>query len=149
VALAQHRWSGLLPAPVGDWARGWDQLTVLGTTRTFLLLASLAIPALLALAALAWTWRTYAVTTGIGGWLASAPIAFDVRQWRRQVRSAKGRNAAPGSTPLLGRHGRIPVGGTIRTIGHRGGRSSPCPRPRAPGTWWSSARPGRATPHTK
>jgi hypothetical protein len=51
--------------------------------------------------------------------LASAPITFDARQWKRQVRTAKGRTAAPGSVPLLARAERIPVGGTIRTIGHR------------------------------
>ena len=64
-------------------------------------------------------WRIYALTTGIGGWLASAPITFDARQWRRRVRAAKGRTAAPGAVPLLSRGGRIPVGGTIRAIGHR------------------------------
>jgi len=81
--------------------------------------APAAIPAGLVLAALAWVWRIYALTTGIGGWLASAPITFDARQWRRRVRAAKGRTAAPGAVPLLSRGGRIPVGGTIRAIGHR------------------------------
>ncbi len=38
---------------------------------------------------------------------------------RRQVRTARGLTAAPGAVPLLGRGGRIPVGGTIRAIGHR------------------------------
>jgi len=51
--------------------------------------------------------------------MASAPITFDARQWRRQVRTARGLTAAPGAVPLLGRGGRIPVGGTIRSIGHR------------------------------
>src|SRR5260370_38008839 len=51
--------------------------------------------------------------------MASAPIVFDARQWKRQVRAATGRTAAPGSVPLLTSKGRIPVGGTIRTIGHR------------------------------
>ena len=88
-------------------------------TRTFLLVAPVAIPAGLGLAALLWGWRIYALTTGIGGWLASAPITFDARQWKRQVRTARGRTAAPGSVPLLARGARIPVGGTIRAIGHR------------------------------
>ena len=51
--------------------------------------------------------------------MASAPITFDARQWKRQVRTARGLTAAPGAVPLLGRGGRIPVGGTIRAIGHR------------------------------
>ncbi len=117
---ARHpAWPAIALAPVRDWARGWHHLTVIGATRTFLLVAPAAIPAGLGLAALAWAWRIYALTTGIGGWTASAPITFDVRQWKRQVRTAKGRTAAPGSVPLLARGERIPVGGTIRTIGHR------------------------------
>jgi hypothetical protein len=92
---------------------------MLGLTRTFLLLAPAAIPAGLGLAALAWTWRIYAITTGLGGMLASAPITFDARQWKRQVRTARGRIAGPGAVPLLAGSGRIPVGGTIRAIGHR------------------------------
>ena len=118
-AVWQHAWGALALTPARDWSGGWDQLTALGVIRTFLLLAPLAIPAGLGLAALAWTWRIYSMTTGIGGWLASAPISFDIRQWKRQVRSAMGRTAAPGSVPLLARGGRIPVGGTIRTVGHR------------------------------
>jgi hypothetical protein len=112
-----HRWrAGLV---TGDWERGWQRLTGIELIRTFLLLAPVAVPAGLGLAAVVWAWRIYAVTSGIGGWLASAPMAFDARQWRRQVRTAKGRVAAPGAVPLLASRGRIPVGGTIRTVGHR------------------------------
>ncbi len=115
----QHAWPAIALAPVRDWAHGWHHLTPVGVTRTFLLVAPVAIPAGLGLAALLWGWRIYALTTGIGGWLASAPITFDARQWKRQVRAARGRTAAPGSVPLLARGARIPVGGTIRAIGHR------------------------------
>jgi len=118
-ALRQRSWQAVALAPVRDWAQGWHHLTGSGEARTFLLVAPVAIPAGLGLAALAWAWRTYALTTGIGGWTASAPITFDARQWKRQVRTAKGRIAAPGSVPLLARGGRIPAGGTIRAIGHR------------------------------
>jgi hypothetical protein len=118
-ALHGPGWQAVALTPVRDWSRGWSQLTIPGVIRTFLLVAPAAIPAGLVLAALAWAWRIYALTTGIGGWLASAPITFDARQWRRQVRAAKGRTAAPGAVPLLSRGGRIPVGGTIRVIGHR------------------------------
>ena len=58
------------------------------------------------------------MSSGIGGWLASAPITFDARQWKRQVHRAGEVNKAPGAVPLLARGGLIPVGGTIRTIGH-------------------------------
>ena len=101
------------------WERGWHPLTVLGVTRAFLLVSLVAIPAGLGLAALGWWWRNYAVTSGIGGWLASAPVTFDVRQWKRQVWRAGGVNKAPGAVPLLARGGVIPVGGTIRAVGHR------------------------------
>jgi Helicase HerA, central domain len=115
--LRDHGWRAALVT--GDWEHGWEHLTALDVTRTFVLLAPVAIPAGLGLAALVWAWRIYAVTTGIGGWLASAPMTFDTRQWRRQARTAKGRVAAPGAVPLLASRGRIPVGGTIRTVGHR------------------------------
>ena len=118
-ALKQRGWPAVALAPVRDWDRGWHHLTSTGVARTFLLLAPVTIPAGLTLAALMWAWRIYALTTGIGGLLASAPITFDARQWKRQVRAAKGRTAAPGSVPLLASGGRIPVGGTIRAIGHR------------------------------
>jgi hypothetical protein len=118
-ALRQRTWRAVALAPGRDWDRGWHHLTSIGVARTFLLLAPATIPAGLTLAALAWAWRIYALTTGIGGRLASAPITFDARQWKRQVRAAKGRTAAPGSVPLVASGGRIPVGSTIRAIGHR------------------------------
>jgi hypothetical protein len=105
--------------PGRAWGMGWDQFTVAGLARTFALLAPVAVPAGLALAGLIWAWRIYAITTGLGGVRASAPIAFDRRQWRRQIRTAKGLTNAPGAVPLLARGGQIPVGGTIRAIGHR------------------------------
>ena len=119
-ALHASGWRTLALIPVRDWQAGWQwHVTAPGLTRTFLQLAPPALPAGLGLAALAWAWRVYAVTAGIRGWTASAPITFDARQWRRQVRTAGGRIAAPGAVPLLARRSRIPVGGTIRTVGHR------------------------------
>ena len=114
-----HRWRPVALAPVQTWDHGWSHLAAGSLARVFLLLAPFAVPAGLALAGLAWAWRIYAITTGLGGIMASAPITFDARQWRRQVRTARGLTAAPGAVPLLGRGGRIPVGGTIRSIGHR------------------------------
>jgi hypothetical protein len=118
-ALELHGWRGIAPGLAGDWEHGWYPLTGTGLTRAFLLVSLAAIPAGLLLAGLAWGWRNYAVSSGIGGWLASAPVAFDSRQWKRQVRTARGVNQAPGAVPLLARGGLIPVGGTIRTVGHR------------------------------
>jgi uncharacterized protein DUF87 len=105
--------------PGRAWTGGWDHLAAVSVTGAYTQVAPFAIPAGLGLAGLLWTWRIYAITTGLGGITASAPMMFDARQWRRQVRTAKGAIAAPGSVPLLGRAGSIPVGGTIRAIGHR------------------------------
>ena len=105
--------------PGRTWAHGWDRLAAADLARVFALLAPVALPAGLALGGLVWAWRNYAISAGIGGWMASAPITFDVRQWKRQVRTAKGLTEAPGAVPLLAGNGKIPVGGTIRAIGHR------------------------------
>jgi hypothetical protein len=114
-----HTWHLVALAPVHAWARGWSHLAAINLARAFLLLAPFAVPAGLALACLAWAWRTYAISAGLGGIMASASITFDARQWKRQVRTARGLTEAPGAVPLLARGGRIPVGGTIRSIGHR------------------------------
>ena len=105
--------------PVRDWQGGWERVTGPGVARSFLLLVPLAVPAGLGKASVLWVWWRYAVTSGIRGWLASAAATFDARQWRRQVRTARGRIAAPGAVLLLASGGRIPAGGTIRSIGHR------------------------------
>jgi hypothetical protein len=119
LAPREPAWQAIALAPARDLEQGWQHLTGTGVARTFVLLAPAAVPAGLVLAALAWAWRNYAITAGIGGTMASAPISFDARQWRRQVRAARGRTAAPGTVPLLGSRGQIPVGGTIRSVGHR------------------------------
>ena len=106
-------------APVRAWEGGWPYPAALAAARIFVLFTPATIPAGLALAALVWAWRTYAITTGLGGITASAPITFDRRQWKRQARTARGLTEAPGAVPLLARRSRIPVGGTIRSIGHR------------------------------
>jgi len=105
--------------PVRAWQHDWPYPAVLAAARTLALSAPATVPAGLILAAGLWAWRTYAITTGLAGITASAPITFDARQWHRQVRTAKGMTTAPGAVPLLARSGRIPVGGTIRAIGHR------------------------------
>jgi hypothetical protein len=118
-AVARQHGGPAALAPVRAWQHGWAGGAAGLAARTFLLLAPVAIPAGLGLAAALWAWRIYAITTGLGGKMASAPVVFDARQWKRQVRAARGRTAAPGSVPLVTRAGKIPVGGTIRAIGHR------------------------------
>jgi len=78
--------------------------------------APLAIPLGLVAGGLAWSWRIYSMETGSGGLAPSAPAAFDRRQWRHQVRTARARIAAPGSVPLLSRDGSVVAGATIRAV---------------------------------
>ncbi|HXZ70856.1 MAG TPA: hypothetical protein VEH31_08310, partial [Streptosporangiaceae bacterium] len=121
LVILQIRTPGWIAArtPGRAWAHGWDHLAAADLARVFLLVAPVAVPAGLALAGMVWAWRIYAITAGLGGMMASAPITFDARQWRRQVRTAKGLTDAPGAVPLTARGRRIPVGGTIRAVGHR------------------------------
>jgi hypothetical protein len=118
-AASGRAWQAAALTPAHTWGHGWLHRTALAEARTFVLLVPATIPAGLGLAALVWAWRRYAITTGLGGITASAPITFDRRQWRWQVRAAKALTEAPGAVPLLARGGKIPVGGTIRAIGHR------------------------------
>ena len=71
--------------PGQTWARGWAQPDAAHLAGVFAALAPVTLPAGLALAGLIWAWRNYAVTAGLGGIMASAPITFDARQWRRQA----------------------------------------------------------------
>ena len=121
LAALEVRASGWTAArgPGRAWVASWDHLAAADLARAFPLLAPAAVPAGLALAGTLWAWRIYAITAGLGGITASAPIIFDARQWKRQVRTAGGLTAAPGAVPLLARGRQIPVGGTIRAIGHR------------------------------
>jgi hypothetical protein len=112
-------WRPALLAPGRAWAHGWSHLAAVPLARAFLLLAPVALAGGMALGGLLWAWRIYAITTGLGGITASAPIIFDARQWNRQARTALGLTKAPGAVPLLARGSLIPVGGTIRAIGHK------------------------------
>ena len=113
-----HAWQAVALAPVDDWGRAWRLLAAGSMLRAGLLVAPVAVPAGLAIAAALWAWRIYAITTGLAGQTASAPITFDARQWRRQARAARGRAAAPGTVPLLGRGGNVVIGPVIRAIRH-------------------------------
>ena len=118
-ALDADRLRAAALAGARSWAHWWPPPADIEVARTFVLLAPATLPGGLGLAAGLWAWRNYAITTGLGGITASAPITFDRRQWKRQVRTAKGLTDAPGAVPLLARGSTIPVGGTIRAVGHR------------------------------
>jgi hypothetical protein len=80
--------------------------------------APAAVPPGLALGGLAWGYRIHRMETGAGGLSPGSAAGFDQRQWRRQVRSARARIAAPGAVPLTRRHGEVVIGGTIRAVRH-------------------------------
>ena len=94
-----------------------------------------------------WAWRIYAITTGLGGITASAPIIFDARQWNRQARTALGRTKAPGASRCWPGAAGSRSAAPSAPSGTAGTPSSPSRPRRAPGTWSSSARPaaGRRT----
>jgi hypothetical protein len=106
----------LAAAPYLAWLAMWHEAAAGSYLRAAVTVAPLAIPLGLAVGGLAWSWRIYAMETGSGGLAPSAPAAFDQRQWRHQVRTARARIAAPGSVPLLLRDGSVVAGATIRTV---------------------------------
>ena len=117
-AIRLHAWQAVALAPVQDYGNAWRLLAAGAILRAGLLVAPVAVPAGLAIGGLLWAWRIYAITTGLAGLTASAPIEFDTRQWRRQVRAARGRATAPGTVPLLTRGGQVVIGPVIRAIRH-------------------------------
>jgi len=118
-AVATRTWQAVVLAPVRDWQVMWSQALHGQVAAAAVRITPTAVPAGLALAGALWAWRIYALQTGLAGAAATAPVTFDLRQWRRQARTARGRIAAPGAVPLLTAKGEIAVGGTIRAIQHR------------------------------
>ena len=106
----------LAAAPYLAWLAMWHEAAAGSYLKAVVTIAPLAIPLGLVAGGLAWSWRIYSMETGSGGLAPSAPAAFDQRQWRHQVRTARARIAAPGSVPLLLRDGSVVAGATIRTV---------------------------------
>ena len=109
-------WPQLAAAPYLAWLAAWHQAAAGSYLKAAVTVAPLAIPVGLLAGGLAWSWRIYTMETGSGGLAPSAPAAFDQRQWRHQVRTARARIAAPGSVPLLSRDGSVIAGATIRAV---------------------------------
>jgi hypothetical protein len=118
-ALQGHGWRAVALAPVRDWQQACRLAEHASVLRAVLLTAPVAVPAGLAAGGLAWAWRSSAITAGTAGRSAYAPAAFDARQWRRQVRSARGALTAPGTVPLVTSAGTVPVGPVIRAVARR------------------------------
>ena len=59
---------------MNDWGRAWRLLAAGAMLRAGLFVPPVAVPAGLAIAGMLWAWRIYAITTGLAGQTASAPI---------------------------------------------------------------------------
>jgi hypothetical protein len=118
-ALGASSWQAFGLAIGRDWQHAYHLAVTGRVVMAFALCAPLAIPAGLGAASGLWAWRTWMMDTGLGGHNATSPVVFDQRQWRRAARSARGRVTAPGAFPLATREGRVVMGATIRSVGHR------------------------------
>ncbi len=117
--LATHSWPRVAAAPYLAWLAMWHAAAGGAVAPAAVTIAPVAVPLGLLAGGLAWSRRTYAMRTGAGGLSPTAPVAFDQRQWRHQVRAARARIAAPGAVPLLSRGGEVVAGAVIRAAGHR------------------------------
>jgi hypothetical protein len=120
-AHAAPGWQAVAAAPYHAWLGFWHLARAGSPLRAAAVIAPLAVPLGLVAGGLAWTYRTALLRSGAGGLSPAASVAFDQRQWRHQVRSARARIAAPGSVPLTMRGDLLVVGAVIRAVGHRGG----------------------------
>jgi hypothetical protein len=118
VAIAGRSVPHAAAAPYRAWLAAWHQLAAGSAALAATTIAPVAIPLGLAVGGLIWSRRIYAMETGTGGIFPTSPAAFQARQWRRQVRTARARIAAPGSVPLLSGRGAIVAGAVIRWAGH-------------------------------
>jgi hypothetical protein len=108
----------VVTAPYHAWLSMWHLGAAGSVAAAAITIAPAAVPLGLLAGGVAWSYRIYAMQTGAGGLGPGSPVAFDVRQWRHQVRSARARIAAPGSVPLTTAAGGIVPGAVIRAIGH-------------------------------
>lgn len=120
ITTAVTTWSlqAVLAAPFTGWVASCHAFSYGNTLAAFVLAAPVAVPTGLLVASQLWQVRIYRIETGLADVTATAPVAFDHRQWRRQARTAARTNAAPGLVPLTDRKSRIVIGGTIRAVAH-------------------------------
>jgi hypothetical protein len=119
MAMATRSLTGLAEAPYLAWLAMWHDGAAGSYPEAAAVIAPLAIPAGLAVGGLAWAWRIWSMQTGSGGLAPGSAVAFDLRQWRHQARTASALIAAPGAVPLVTRSDSIGVGAVIRVVGHR------------------------------
>jgi hypothetical protein len=120
-------WFRLVAAPYRAWAGMWELISHGQVAAALVAVAPVAVPAGIAVGGLGWAYRRFRMRTGVAGLTPAAPAAFDERQWRHQVRSARAAIAARGALPLLSASGQVVVGATIRSVRHRTGRTAAIP----------------------
>jgi hypothetical protein len=117
-AVATRSWARVAAAPQVAWLAMWHDAAAGSYALAAVTIAPAAVPLGLVVGGIGWRYRIYSMEAGTGGLTPSAPAAFDLRQWRHQVCSARARIAAPGSVPLISRNGTILAGAVIRAIHH-------------------------------
>ncbi len=120
VAVTARSWRQAAAAPYLAWLTAWHQLAAGSVAPAAATIAPTAIPIGLAVGGLVWSRRIYSMETHAGGLFPTAPATFQARQWRRQVRTARARIAAPGSVPLVSHNGDVVAGAVVRAVGHPG-----------------------------
>ncbi|HEY3732836.1 MAG TPA: hypothetical protein VGL63_02870 [Streptosporangiaceae bacterium] len=117
-ALRGRSAGAVLTAPYHAWLAMWHLGAAGSVAAAAITIAPPAIPLGLLAGGLAWSYRIYSMRTGAAGLSPGSPVAFDLRQWRHQVRTAQARIAAPGSVPLTTAHDGVVAGAVIRADGH-------------------------------
>jgi len=120
-------WLRVVAAPWRAWLDMWQLAGHGHLASAAVAAAPPAIPLGIAAGGLAWAYRLFRMRTGTGGLTPAAPAAFDERQWRHQVRTARALLAAPGALPLISARGDVVAGAAIRSVRHRGVRSAAIP----------------------
>ena len=127
IAVARPGWRPVAEAPFLAWRTMWHLAAAGQYGRAAVLVAPAALPLGLVAGGMAWASRLRAMESAAGGTGPGSAIAFDRRQWRHQVRSARARIAAPGAVPLTTAAGDVVAGSVIRAVGHRAGQLTRLP----------------------
>jgi len=117
-ALRHPSASRVATAPFRAWLTMWQLAASGHVGAAIVTVAPAALPFGMIIGGIAWSYRIYSMETGSGGFSPASPVAFDLRQWRHQVRTARARIAAPGSVPLIGPNGSVVAGAVIRAVQH-------------------------------
>jgi hypothetical protein len=117
-AAAARPVSQAAEAPYLAWLAMWHHGAAGSYLAAAAVIAPAAIPAGLAVGGLCWAYRIRSMETGSGGLAPDSAVAFDLRQWRHQARSARARIAAPGAVPLTRHNDDLVAGAVIRTVSH-------------------------------